>query len=163
MSSIALLLERRIQDKLKALSEDVKQKALKKGLDKMDEIKNKKSKSGRSPAKNGDWDNSYVESYAKKMKGGSRSPVDLRNSRRGIENTSIKPSGKGKAKLVFIGQSESGTGASRTLIDTAKVMAHHQKASNKDRRQIYPENQAELPDEVRDAIFNELRKAWREA
>lgn len=146
--NVGEILEKRVSDKVKALSKQNTDKVLRKALSKMDEIKNKKTKSGSSPAKNGEWDNRYNVRYANREKGGKRSPVTLRKESRSIERTSqsIKSS---KGTLKFVNK------------EKAKIFKYHNDgtATGKKTRQIYPNSWNEAP-EIRKLIINELKKIW---
>lgn len=141
------LIEQRVLDKVAALNQSALEGVTRKALKKMDQIKNKETRSGRSPAVMGDWNNRYNTKYARREKGGSTSPVTLRNKKSSIEKTSISVVGKG-GSLNF------------TDSRKARIFQFHQDGTAKGgkTRQIYPETIAELPNEVTETIINGVRK-----
>lgn len=143
----ANIIEQRILDKISALNQPALEGVTRKALSKMDQIKNKETRSGRSPAVMGEWNNRYNAEYAKRQKGGSTSPVTLRNKKSSIERTHIITGGSG-GSLNF------------TDSRKAKIFKFHQDGTAKGGkiRQIYPETIAELPKEVTDTIINGVRK-----
>jgi hypothetical protein len=47
------------------------------------------------------FDNTYTENYARRAKGGARSPVTLRNQRRRIEQTNISNPTRNSSRIAF--------------------------------------------------------------
>lgn len=147
--NVGQILEKRIQDKVKSLSKENTDKVLRMALAKMDDIKDKKTRAGKSPAKGGDWNNRYDPQYAIREKGGKRSPVTLRNNTRSIEKTKTVIR-KSQGALKFVNP------------ERAKIFKYHNDgtATGKKKRQIYPNTWNEAP-EIRKLIIKELQKLWR--
>lgn len=129
------------------------QKAEKRVLNEMDEIKNQKTKAGESPAKNGRYNNTYSKQYADKVKGGRRSPVTMRRtpSSTSIERTTIT-TGRDKSTLKFKNR------------EKGVIFNYHQTGTARGGkyRQIYPENDNQVPKRLdmvaEDAVYDILRR-----
>lgn len=110
----------------------------------MDKIKNKETKEFKSPAIGGVWQKPYNANYAKKQ-GKGLNDVNLRANKpkrlKSIEKTNIKVIGK-KAVLAF---NDSRKGEIFELHQTGR-------AKGGKVRQIYPETNQEVPNEVLEAV-----------
>jgi len=127
-------------------SPEILDKAAMAGIKKMDEVKNRETRRGRSPVRsNGIWNNRYNKEYAKKRKGGKRSPVTLRDGNRRIEDTN-KTVKSGVGTLTFTDQ------------QAGRIFKIHDDGAYGKIRQIYPRNNDQLPDDVRQAIINTIRR-----
>lgn len=117
-------------------------------LEAMDDIKDLQTQNGRSPAKGGRWNNSYSPEYAKRQ--GRRSPVTLRSNRgsQSIERTTIVDKGAGAKRLKF------------TDREKGKIFKLHQDGTAKGQkiRQVYPENESQIPAEANKAAQIKLNE-----
>lgn len=121
----------------------------------MDEVKNEKTRQFKSPAKGGKWVNVYNKAYAKSQ-GKGINTVNLRKNkpnRNTIEKTRIKS--KGTAGVIeFTDQSQG-----KRKRSMANIFNIHQTGGSKmPRRQIYPDNENQVPQSVIDAAIKELLK-----
>lgn len=141
------------QDIQRKLSEDNIDTAEKRILEKMDQIKNRETRQGKSPAKGGRWDNTYNRQYANRRKGGRRSPVTLRDRREDIEDTRVQKTGKW-SELRFQNRRK------------GVVFGYHDKGVNYSqkgftKRQVYPDADNQVPESLdefaENAIFRLLR------
>lgn len=132
----------------RALSEKKLQGVEEKALDKMDEIKNRQTRQGESPAKGGRWVNFYSKRYAENEKG-RVTPVTLRKDgtnqrlRNSIEKTHTV-NVKNGTELRF---------RSREAARIHWINHTGNYKGNKKPRQIYPENDKQVPKEI-DTIVN---------
>lgn len=139
-----------IQQKVEAItSRETREKALMAGIEAMDKIKNTETRRGRSPVKNGDWDNSYKPNYAKRNNKSTGGPVTLRNGKGRIEQTTKVISGNDGVLSFRDGK-------------IAKAFNYHQNGTAKSRRgkanQIYPTSFKNLPKKVFDAVVDAINK-----
>ena len=105
---------------------------------------------GVSPADGGRWNNVYNRQYANKEKGGRRSPVTLRQNRERIEQTDTVKGSKG-SKLTF---RDGKAGQIFFLHDSGE-------ARGGKIRQIYPDNDKQVPEELDATALNEVFKIWQ--
>lgn len=137
------------QDLKRAFSKDNLQRAEVKVLEGMDKIKNRETQQGKSPADGGRWNNTYNRQYARRQKGGRRSPVTLRNSRERIEQTETVK-GKSGSKLTF---RNGKMGQIFYLHDRGEARGGKY-------RQIYPDSDAQVPEELDAIALKEVHKLW---
>jgi len=117
-------------------------------LERMDDLKDLQSFRGQSTAINGKWNNRYNKEYARRKKGGRRSPVILRDKDRSIERTAVTNKGGGMKRLEFTDKHK------------ARIFQLHQDGSAKGgkMRQIYPEQENEIPKEATKAAQIKLNE-----
>jgi len=146
-----------LEDKIKSIFTDERLKrASFKAAEQMDIIKNDKTAKFESPAIGGIWVNTYHPDYAKRQKKGINR-VNLRSNKPGLRsliNTQIINVGKG-AEISFRQKSRKTTNG---VVNMAEVLnAHHLgNAKGGKRRQIFPDNVAQLPREVLEVAKAEL-------
>lgn len=130
-----------IQNDIRArLNEEALEGAERRILEKMDTIKNRQTRQGKSPARGGRWDNTYSSEYARRRKGGRRSPVTLRDRREDIEDTRVTKGSKW-SELRFENRRK------------GVVFGYHNKGINYSRkgftkRQVYPETDKQVPESL---------------
>lgn len=120
-------------------------------LEKMDQIKNRETLKGDSPAKGGRWNNVYNREYARRKKGGRRSPVTLRQNKKRIEQTQILP-GKSGSKLAF----RDGK--------AGQIFFYHDSGTARGGkyRQVYPDSDNQVPNELDVIAENEVFRILNE-
>lgn len=126
-------------------------KAERKVLEKMDDIKNRETQQGKSPAEGGRWNNVYNRQYAQRKKAGRRSPVTLRQNRERIEQTDIQ-SGSKRSTLSF---RDGKMGQVFYLHDQGE-------AKGGKFRQIYPYNDKQVPEALDITAENAVFKLLNE-
>lgn len=138
------------QDIDKSLSRKNLKGAEVKVLEKMDEIKNRETLSGKSPADGGRWNNTYNRQYANRKKGGSQSPVTLRQNQERIEQTEIQSSSKRSTMSFRDGK-----------IGQIFYLHDQGEARGGKFRQVYPGTDKEVPEELditaENAVFTILQ------
>lgn len=140
----------------KSLSEERVEGAERKILEKMDQIKNQKTRQGQSPAKNGRWVNYYSRRYARQEKGRT-TPVTLRKdgtnqrARNTIEDTHVVKSGKW-SELRFRNR-EAGR------IHWVNHTGYYD--GNVKPRQIYPESDNQVPESLDEFAENAVYRILR--
>lgn len=120
-------------------------------LEQMDDIKNKKTQQGQSPAKGGRWNNRYNRQYANREKGGRRSPVTLRNREERIEKTNVEE-GKRGSTIRFRDRK------------AGEIFFYHDSGTAKGRkfRQVYPDNDNQVPQALDMTAEEKLHEILRE-
>jgi len=127
-------------------------KAAAKTAEKMDEVKNRETQRGKSPAEGGRWDNRYNRDYARRQ-GKPRSPVTLRSAarRNTIERTFIQTGANkgGFAKLRFKDKRK------------GVIFGYHDRGIRYPKkgftqRQIYPETDKQVPADVDATAENQI-------
>lgn len=106
-------------------------------LKRMDEIKNQQTQQGKSPAEGGRWNNVYNRQYANRRKGGRRSPVTLRDRKERIEETTTSSNGD-RSELRFRDR------------EAGNIFFMHDSGTARGGkyRQIYPDSDAQVPEEL---------------
>lgn len=147
-------LAKQIQADIKSnLTRDKLQEAEKDVLKKMDEIKDRQTSAGKSPAHNGRWNNRYNRQYANREKGGRRSPVTMRRNK---SSTSIE-------RTRIIGKKDKSTLKFEDRRKGVIFNLHHSgRAKGKKFRQIYPNKDSEVPkaldETAENAVFRLLNR-----
>jgi len=150
-SQLADEINRDIQSDInKSLTRQNLGRAERKVLEKMNIIKNRETLQGKSPAKGGRWNNVYNRQYARRKKGGRRSPVTMRQNEENIEQTNIQSSKK-RSTLSF---RDGKMGQVFYLHDQGE-------AKGGKFRQIFPYNDKQVPKELtitaENAVFKLLK------
>lgn len=136
-----------------SLTKEAREGAEKKILLKLDEIKNRQTRMGKSPARGGRWDNVYNRQYANRRKGGRRSPVTLRDQREDIEDTRVTKGGKwselrfeNRRKGIIFGYHDDGINYPRKGFT---------------KRQVYPETDKQVPESLDEFAENAVYRILR--
>lgn len=120
-------------------------------LEHMDEVKNRESLQGKSPAKGGRWNNVYNRQYANRKKQGRLSPVTLRQRRNRIEDTQVQSSSKRSTLSFRDGK-----------IAQIFRLHHTGQAKGGKIRQVYPKRDKEVPESLdqiaENAVFRILNE-----
>jgi len=138
------------QDLERSFSPSSCRKAENVALKRIDTLKNKATRSGKTMAVGGRYNNQYNRQYAQREKGGRRSPVTLRNTTNSIEETKIIKN-KESSSLKFVNRNK---GVIFNLHDEGK-------AKGSKHRQVYPHQDSQVPKEIDKMVERSLLNSWQ--